>query len=65
MEEPGTRVDRSLQIFNRSTGVWNSVALDAPEGALLGAEGNNLVFLLRDQNTRRWVCVRQISDTLT
>jgi hypothetical protein len=42
-----------LQVFDRS-GVWKAVTFDAPEGNLLGAEGNNLVFLLRDLNTLRW-----------
>jgi hypothetical protein len=43
-----------LQLFNRTTGVWQAVAFDAPDGTLLGAEGNSLVFLLRNQNTLRW-----------
>ena len=49
------REGRQLQAFDRATGVWRAVAFDAPEGTLLGAEGNSLVFLLRDGNTLRWV----------
>jgi hypothetical protein len=52
-----------LQVFNRSTGVWHAVVLDAPEGTLLGAEGNRLVFLLRNQNTLRWVPAPRESPT--
>ena len=45
---------RRLQVFDRSAGVWHEVAFDAPDGRLLGAEGNRLVFLLRDLHTLRW-----------
>ena len=44
-----------LESFDRSAGVWHAVPFDTPEGFLLGAEGNSLVFLLRGQNTLRWV----------
>ena len=44
-----------LEVFDRSTGAWRAVAFDAPGGDLLGAEGNNLVFNLRYENTLRWV----------
>ncbi len=52
-----------LQVFTRSTGVWHAVAFDAPDGTLLGAEGNSLVFLLRNQNTLRWVPAPRESPT--
>jgi len=52
-----------LKVFNRATGAWHAVAFDAPEGTLLGAEGNSLVFLLRDQNTLRWVPAPRESPT--
>lgn len=44
-----------LKLFDRSAGIWNTISSDAPEGILLGAEGDKLVFLLRDNHTLRWV----------
>ncbi len=40
--------------FNRATATWESVA-GMPEGRLLGADGNSLVFLKRGSNLVRWV----------
>lgn len=45
---------RYVGVFDRSAGVWRAAPFDAPEGVLLGAEGNNLVFMLPDRNTLRW-----------
>jgi hypothetical protein len=42
-----------LKLFDRSAGVWNEVAFNIPDGALLGAEGNDLVFLSNDKRTVR------------
>jgi hypothetical protein len=43
-----------LKVFDRVAGVWNAVAFEVPDGGLLGAEGDSLVFLLHGQNTLRW-----------
>lgn len=45
----------SLTVFDRAAGVWRAVPCDLPSGNLVGAEGNNLVFMLAHQNTLRWV----------
>jgi hypothetical protein len=49
------RIDgRHLNVFDRSAG-WRAVPLDVPEGDLLGAAGDSLVFLLADRHTLRWL----------
>ena len=55
-----------LRVFDRSAGVWNAVAFDVPEGTLLGAEGNSLVFLMRDRtHAALGTCARRVSGALT
>lgn len=49
------RDDRQLKLFDRSVGIWNNVPFEVPDGILLGADGDDLVFLLNDKRTVRWV----------
>jgi hypothetical protein len=44
-----------LRVFDRSASVWRTVPFDLPKGNLVGADGNNLVFMLLGQNTLRWM----------
>jgi hypothetical protein len=44
-----------LEVFDRSTGSWHAVPFALPDGWLLGADGNDLVFEMRDRVTLRWV----------
>jgi len=50
------RRNHGLQVFDRKTGTWNAVTLDAA-GALLGADGDLLVFWEPSLGTLRWVPV--------
>jgi len=45
-----------LRIFDRSAGMWRPVTFTLPNARLIGAEGNDLVFKLRDgTETLRWM----------
>jgi hypothetical protein len=46
--------DHDVAVFDRATNQWRPVA-GTPDGHLLGADGDNLVFSLRGQNILRWV----------
>ena len=46
-----------VAVFDRATNQWRPVA-GMPDGHLLGADGDNLVFSLRGQNILRWVPVK-------
>ncbi len=43
-------------VFDRSSGVWSRPVFQVAEGELIGADGNSLVFLMRDKDTLRWIC---------
>ena len=45
---------RHLRVFDRSVGVWRTVPFDVPQGVLVGADGNSLVYVLADRSTVRW-----------
>ena len=44
-----------LSVFDRAAGVWRAVPFELPQGNLLGADGDSLVFMLADRHTLRWV----------
>jgi len=50
--------EHDVAIFDRSSHSWRPVA-EMPNGILLGADGNSLVFYLKDGSTVRWVPVSQ------
>jgi len=50
--------EHDVAVFDRSTGRWHSVA-GMPPGKLLGADGDNLVFSMKDGSTVRWVPASQ------
>ncbi|MEO7145316.1 MAG: hypothetical protein ABI165_17615 [Bryobacteraceae bacterium] len=47
--------DGSIRVFDRSTGVWRPLSTPMPDGYLLGADGNNLVFEMKGGSILRWV----------
>jgi hypothetical protein len=51
------RESKSVSVFDRATKAWRRVAISA-DGILLGADGDNLVFL-QGPNTLRWVAAGQ------
>jgi hypothetical protein len=51
------REGKSVSVFDRAAKAWRKVALSA-DGILLGADGDNLVFL-QGQNTLQWVAAEQ------
>jgi hypothetical protein len=53
-----THEGKSVFVFDRVTKAWRRVATPA-DGGLLGADGDNLVFLIRGTNTLRWVPTSQ------
>lgn len=50
--------ERDVAVFDRSTNGWRPVA-GMPAGNLLGADGDNLVFNMKNGSTVRWVPVNQ------
>jgi len=50
--------EHDVAVFDRSTNRWRPVAR-MPAGILLGADGDNLVFYMKDGSTVRWVPVSQ------
>ena|SRR5260370_19593679 len=46
-----------VAVFDRASGSWRPVA-GMPDGNLLGADGDSLVFSVRGQNILRWVPAR-------
>jgi hypothetical protein len=49
--------EHDVAVFDRATSSWRPVA-GMPDGHLLGADGDSLVFSLRGQNILRWVPAR-------
>jgi len=49
--------EHDVAVFDRATSSWRPVA-GMPDGNLLGADGDSLVFSLRGQNILRWVPAR-------
>ncbi len=50
--------EHDVAVFDRSTKRWRPVA-GMPGGNLIGADGDNLVFAMKDGSTVRWVPVSQ------
>jgi hypothetical protein len=46
---------KQVMVFDRSSGVWSGPVFQVAEGALIGADGNSLVFLMPDKETLRWI----------
>jgi len=44
---------RDLKLFDRPAATWRKVAFEVPNGTLIGAEGNDLVFELRNADMLR------------
>jgi hypothetical protein len=53
-----TQSGNEVLMFDRSTEAWRRVA-GTPAGSLLAADGDNLVFEVRDTNKLRWVPATQ------
>ena len=51
-----------LKWFDRSLGVWKAVAFNVPNGSLIGADADSLVFLLSDKRTLRRVPAPGVPD---
>lgn len=53
-----THEGHAVSVFDRMAQAWRTVATPA-EGILLGADGDDLVFLIRGTSTLRWVAAEQ------
>jgi hypothetical protein len=49
------QVGKQIMVFNRSSGAWSQPILEITEGLLIGADGNDLIFLLMNKATLRRV----------
>ena len=45
--------NKQLEVFDRAAGIWKAVPFNSPDGRLIGAQGSDLIFLLRGQDTIR------------
>ena len=50
---------KGILALDRASGQWKTTAVHVPNGSLLGAQGAQLVFMIRGENRLLWVPVRQ------